>query len=702
MALLMTRLSAIVVTSLALACHPAPAVRAEIPTDSGDRPVRSDLYGDPIPAGADVRRGTVRFRHQGSGWTTGVGFSHDGRTLVSGAENEILRFWDAESGKPLRTVQTGQDNLRGFAFSTDRRVVATLGFHLDEDRLEFFRTVKLWNVENGRELAAISWVEPRGSEAFAVALTPDNQTIVTGSTDGTVRFWDRASGDELLRHQLSTREITALAVSPDGELVAAGGDRGTFLWEWAAGNEPVRLADRGRIQSLAFSPDGKLLAFGADGGSDVQLWSVPERRLVRNLTSARRGVVKAVAFSPDGKRLASTDYQSNSVRLWDVESGENLWTIETAPDYANSLTFSPDGRRIAAGLSDAVVRVWDAETGDQVAAQPHAHRGGVSAVAFTPRDLVVTASDDGTVRVWNATTGRQEQMMKHDKWVRAMAVSPHGDLAASSSLDDTVRIWETITGKEVHRLAGHGQVGGRRALAFTPDGRQLVSWGDDLRLRLWDVATGALVQEHALRPSGIDIPDDPQAGEHHWRFGLGHGVMSPDATHFVLTYNQTVYLCDVETGQELQKYSTELSLADLAVSPDGRFLLVAGRGRGTETRLADGGALHSSARNHAVKLLTLATGEELWNDPLPAGGAGSVAFSNDGKLMAAALRRPYSEIRVWTVESQQRALTIENVPAIGWHRSLAFSRDGNRLACGQMDTTVLIWGLDRLGKGRRP
>jgi WD40 repeat protein len=81
----------------------------------------------------------------------------------------------------------------------------------------------------------------------------------------------------------------------------------------------------------------------------------------------------------------------------------------------------------------------------------------------------------------------------------------------------------------------------------------------------------------------------------------------------------------------------------------------------------------------------------IWEHELPEGGAAAVAFSPDGKHIAASLREPHNEIRVWNAETQKLLAQIKNVPGISWQRSLAFTPDGNRLGCGFADTTVLIW-----------
>src|SRR5262249_18395128 len=133
--------------------------------------------------------------------------------------------------------------------------------------------------------------------------------------------------------------------------------------------------------------------------------------------------------------------------------------------------------------------------------------GNVALIAFAG-DLVATTGDDHTIRFWEPATGKQRLKLTHGSWVRAFALSPDGTRLASSSLDDTVCLWDVATGRKIYKLPGHGRLGGRRAVGFTPDGKHFLSWGDDYYLRKWDVATGRALLEHALRPTGVQVPDN--------------------------------------------------------------------------------------------------------------------------------------------------------------------------------------------------
>src|SRR6202035_3134488 len=101
-----------------------------------------------------------------------------------------------------------------------------------------------------------------------------------------------------------------------------------------------------------------------------------------------------------------------------------------------------------------------------------------------------------TIRVWDPTTGKQKMKFAHEKYVRAIAISPDGTRLASSSVDDSVCVWDLATGRRIYKLPGHGQAGGAHPVRFTPDGKHLLSYGDDLYLRKWNLATGKAVLEH--------------------------------------------------------------------------------------------------------------------------------------------------------------------------------------------------------------
>jgi WD40 repeat protein len=310
--------------------------------------------------------------------------------------------------------------------------------------------------------------------------------------------------------------------------------------------------------------------------------------------------------------------------------------------------------------------------------------------------------------VWDAVTSRQLRVMRHEKWVRAMAVSPDGRYIASSSLDDTVRLWEAASGKEIYRLPGHGDHGGIRAIAFSADGRRFASWGDDWYLRVWDVRTGKALSEVRIRPSGREIKesdeDDTGAGRHEENFDLGVNLaeLVHGAQRLLISfdYGRVVYVFDVPSGKELRKLESEefQDISLLAVSPNGKLLLTIGRK--TTLKLKDG-VRPLAAQNQSILLRELQTGRIIWKQDLPTIGPGAVTFSSDGKQMAASLPRTSNEIRVWDVETHEELARIKDVPGITWSRSLAFSPDGKWLGCGQRNTSVLIWDLQRLARNSK-
>ena len=175
------------------------------------------------------------------------------------------------------------------------------------------------------------------------------------------------------------------------------------------------------VESVAFSPDGERIVSGSHDNT-ARIWDSRTGKLLAGpfeLAVDRYRVfaiagINSVAFSPDGERVASGSSQRpGGIDIWDARTGEHI-TIRL-DDFINgydidvsvlSVAFSPDGERIASGLSNGTVCIWDSHTGKLFLPPFLRHTGLVNSVMFSPDgEHLVSGFDDGTIRVWNSRTG---------------------------------------------------------------------------------------------------------------------------------------------------------------------------------------------------------------------------------------------------------------------------------------------------------
>jgi WD40 repeat protein len=194
-------------------------------------------------------------------------FSPDSRTLVLGADDGTIRFWDMPSAQE-RMVLTGHtDMLRNVAFSPDGKLLASSG---QDGR------VLLWDAPRGTRLRTLA--DPGPDSIRTVAFAPDGQTLALSEfawQPRDVLLVDVATGAVRSRLSGHRRGINALSFSPDGRTLAtAGADRCIKLWDLATGQERATLSEHvGWVKSVVFSPDSAWLAYSGNDAT-VRVWDL--------------------------------------------------------------------------------------------------------------------------------------------------------------------------------------------------------------------------------------------------------------------------------------------------------------------------------------------------------------------------------------------------------------------------------------------
>lgn len=647
---------------------------------------RTDLYGDALPPGAVGRLGTIRFRRNEPFFRDGgLAFLPDGKALVTLSEEHDIQVWDFPSGRLRHEISTRPLCIRGFALSPDGKRMAVAGFYPSAGDMAGRSEVRVLDLPAGKVVKMFPRTE---GDFFQLAFSPDSKLLFSlGSREGALRVEEIASGKELAQKKFPSDYVNSMTVSRDGAYVALASGPNTrklFLWKWRD-QEPRQIAlPAHRIESVGFSADGKLLAAVEDFGS-LFVWEVASGRLLfrRDSSEDEFSFWRRPVFTPDGKTLAvrlrpRLSVFRGKVQFFDPWTGRSQGMLETGT-IGGGLAFAPDSRTLAVTFGSSV-RFWDMVSRQEVTATGDAHESYASMIVVSPKGFLVTAGDDGSVRLWDAATSKQRWKSRTEHWVRAVALSPDGSLVAASSLDDAVYVWDSRAGRQIYRLAGHGRLGGRRALGFFVGGRSLVSWGDDYYLRVWDMKTGKARLEHPIRPKGIDFPDDEDVRrDRNFRFDSAPTTLTPDAKTFVLDMGGHVHLFDTATGQETFMFASQGRFGDtVAISANGKSLLASSWG-------------DFRAGYHLVFLVDLTSGSTLQRLVLPGRRAGGVAFAADGRSFATTVEGPPGEILVHETASGKVRATIRGFR--GRAQALAFFPDGRRLASGQSDSSVLIWNL---------
>jgi WD40 repeat protein len=481
-------------------------------------------------------------------------------------------------------------------------------------------------------------------------------------------------------------------------ITAAGKEGKIILLDPNTGKESGELMDSSyrpgspnlSYRSWSFSPDGKFLAVAVrhrqfNTPQDprippaVQVWDLTSRKVVVTLKENKGyEAIGSVAFSRDG-RLFATGGQDRTLRLYDVATWRELRTLRGHSDDVNSLSFSPDGKLLAAlnfGLRDGghkqrIVKLWDPATAEE-RGDLRGHTAAVTDVAFSPDGTqLATSSWDHTAKIWELTAAQDaDSLYQGPEVVEAFAASANGrylawGLGHRFKSSGFITLFDLPSRQTIRRIEFHAV-----DLALSRDGRWLAARGaasSRNEVRVWDTQSGT---------QSLNL------GTANW--GKDNLAFSDDGKRLAVGKEGNILVWDLPSGQLAFTLEEGVPVFTLSISPDGRWLA---SGAGPRVNLWD---LRKRAVHHTFSL------------PAPAYGINALAFSPDSQRLVCADRTPdahtaivNSQIRVWDTSSFEERLSIAgHTDAVG---GVAFSPDGERLATASLDRRVTIWDA-RLGQ----
>jgi WD40 repeat protein/uncharacterized caspase-like protein len=466
--------------------------------------------------------------HMGSIY--GAFLTADGRHLISAGDDKVIRIWDVQERKTVRTLrgEAGRGHhgkILAMVVSHDGRWIAAGGIMAPGNgvRDDDVGDIRIYAFDSGD---LVRRLHGHRKAVWSLAFSPDDRFLISGSEDSTAIIWDLASRRALQRldHKRGANEyeVRAVGFSSDGARAVTGDyNKKIRLWRVSDGRQLSEQTGRDKVRALAVSPTTGVIATGDKDGGEIRLWNgttgAPVLVRGRQVFANQRSGIGALSFSPDGRRLLSTcgdSCESFEQTIWDVASGTQVTSYVghkgVAENTVFAASFSADGKlAVTADSSSSEVHIWDAQNAGS--GQPVVLRGNgapVWAVGFSRetdrlawghRSVAKSYNDRGPLesQLRFPTTGRsleQPARLTPDdagRMVRALeAVGPYS-LAMRNAPGQGDALLELRQGDQIKPkpLVRNSAIDGTEhdSFTFSPDGQSVFSGGDNGKVIAYDL-----------------------------------------------------------------------------------------------------------------------------------------------------------------------------------------------------------------------
>ncbi len=657
----------------------------------------TDSSGDPLPAGAQARLGTARFRMTNFAQPI---LTPDGKSLYVRGERGLLRL-NPTTGETLGQVP-GQFLGTPRAFSANGQRALQLAFD----------TITVWNTQTGKALVKIQRSVPNFE--LGATLSANGQRLAVGSANNvgnneklTVLIWDVENDKEIRKITVPQNQFVNAVISGDGQIVATWGsyfdpdammppdtatnpNRFVHFWEATTGKELCKVPVEGFSPvAVAFHPDGSLAAVSAANGV-IELVD-PKTGQVKQQLLGRSRMGRFLDFSPDGRVLVASG-EDGTVQRWKTADGSRLSTTESpVPNLSGCRVqaLSTD-KALAYAMKGIVVYVWEIPSGKLLSPQG-GHAGPIRGVAVTADNQhIITSAEDG-LKKWELKTGRpvgevklQQPNFGFTGPMDAVLFAPNLKFALMRD-SGGFAVYDLTTGLQEYVLPTPFNT--NATAKFAADGQKVViaAWSFDpkqtpARVQVWDVATGK-------RYASLELPN--------------YNVVSADLTpngRFLVTAGRKVAAKELSGGMNEKDNRFLITTWEAATGQaKGEFTDKSGFSNPFVTAAPDNQSALVSTPQGGLVIYDLTTAKVTKSLDLNRNSVGlAPVFSPDGKKFAVACQSafmPNNPAKIllfdWPATTLKQTFTTTG----GTPMAMTFSPDGQWLVTGSPDTTATVWAV---------
>jgi WD40 repeat protein len=336
--------------------------------------------------------------HGHAGHVFDVTWSPEGARLATASADRTARIWQASArgGEAVSLIGHAgriRDVVPAPVNAPQRRaLIATCG----DDR-----SIKIWE-------AAGDQVHALNGHTDSVLNIAWGETLLSCSSDRTIREWREPSNDAHASFIIRCENIPeAISINTNGRFASGEREGVIRVWDTADGSPIAEMpGHQEQITAIAWSPSGRLLASASDDRT-ARIWDMSTFREIAvlgaqgSVEDGHGSWVDSVSWSPD-EQFVVTGSADHIIRIWTATGGRPIALLRGHQDRVHSVAWSSDGALIATGSYDTTVRVWDARTHAEIGVVG-VHRDKVTSVAWSADSKqVLSGSFDGTARIWNA------------------------------------------------------------------------------------------------------------------------------------------------------------------------------------------------------------------------------------------------------------------------------------------------------------